>query len=289
MRISLIDFDPNLGTRLKDICAAIGVEASTYADVESWANAQALGSRAGGHEAGNGFSSAGTSSAQNGSTQGGYSSVGGTNGHGDMGGSATGLLNNPVGNGNGNGAGNGSPYESSSVVGGSAAPQVPVCTVFAGPLREALAGRNIEEVRELAGGTPLLAFSHQADADEVIAAMRRGLTDVLLTDQSPQLLADTLRQHVATGARQAQKAADTAQLKARLTRLTDAENEVLDAMLDGLANKQIAQSLQIGLRTVELRRSKIMRKMQAKSLAELVKFVCIARGIAGFAGTAETD
>nr|WP_261361776.1 LuxR C-terminal-related transcriptional regulator [Aeoliella straminimaris] len=58
--------------------------------------------------------------------------------------------------------------------------------------------------------------------------------------------------------------------------LTPAENEVVEAMLDGLANKQIAQRLSIGLRTVELRRSKIMRKMQAKSVAELVKFICLS-------------
>jgi FixJ family two-component response regulator len=58
--------------------------------------------------------------------------------------------------------------------------------------------------------------------------------------------------------------------------LTRAEKQVLDAMLEGMANKQIAQLLQIGLRTVELRRSKIMRKMEAKSLAELVRLVCEA-------------
>jgi FixJ family two-component response regulator len=67
-----------------------------------------------------------------------------------------------------------------------------------------------------------------------------------------------------------------AEMRARLEHLTPAENEVIEAMLDGLANKQIAQRLSIGLRTVELRRSKIMRKMQAKSVAELVKFICMS-------------
>lgn len=55
--------------------------------------------------------------------------------------------------------------------------------------------------------------------------------------------------------------------------LTNSEIEVLRKMLEGCANKQIAQSLSIGLRTVELRRSKIMRKMQAKTISQLVYYV----------------
>ncbi len=55
--------------------------------------------------------------------------------------------------------------------------------------------------------------------------------------------------------------------------LTNSEIEVLRKMLEGSANKQIAQLLGIGLRTVELRRSKIMRKMQAKTISQLVYYV----------------
>ncbi len=55
--------------------------------------------------------------------------------------------------------------------------------------------------------------------------------------------------------------------------LTNPELEVLRKMLSGCANKQIAQMLSIGLRTVELRRSKIMRKMQAKNISQLVYYI----------------
>lgn len=61
--------------------------------------------------------------------------------------------------------------------------------------------------------------------------------------------------------------------RANLSKLTRAEIDVLRLMLDGQANKQIAQDLSIGLRTVELRRSKIMRKMQASTVAQLMRFV----------------
>lgn len=71
----------------------------------------------------------------------------------------------------------------------------------------------------------------------------------------------------------------TASHRKALSTLTSAESDVLDLMLDGLANKQIAQRLSIGLRTVELRRSKIMRKMEASSVAQLISYVWAARHV----------
>lgn len=62
-----------------------------------------------------------------------------------------------------------------------------------------------------------------------------------------------------------------------LANLTQAEIDVLDLMLDGNSNKQIAEHLEISLRTVELRRSKLMKKMEARNLAQLVFAVCRAR------------
>jgi len=69
-----------------------------------------------------------------------------------------------------------------------------------------------------------------------------------------------------------------AELQRRFNSLNAAERRVLDSILAGKGNKAIAMELDIGLRTVELRRSNIMKKMQAESLAELVRFVFIAQG-----------
>ncbi len=63
------------------------------------------------------------------------------------------------------------------------------------------------------------------------------------------------------------------QSRLNIAKLTKAEVEVLRLMLDGQANKQIAQQLGIGLRTVELRRSKIMRKMNSATVSQLMRFV----------------
>ncbi|MEM6798031.1 MAG: LuxR C-terminal-related transcriptional regulator [Planctomycetota bacterium] len=153
------------------------------------------------------------------------------------------------------------------------------CVVFAHPLEAVLSSRLIDTIRDTKPGLPMIAACPRPTVEQATEAMRRGLSDVLIVDQPADSLSASLQKVLAASSRIATLAGERIELQSRMKRLTDAEDEVLEAMLAGLANKQIAQSLQIGLRTVELRRSKIMRKMQAKSLAELVKFVCIARGI----------
>ena len=64
-----------------------------------------------------------------------------------------------------------------------------------------------------------------------------------------------------------------AELKERLDSLSDGERDVLHELLNGLANKQIAGKLDLGLRTIELRRSNVLKKMKARSLAEVVQMV----------------
>ena len=162
----------------------------------------------------------------------------------------------------------------------------PYCVVFEAPLDMVLSGQQIDSVLDACPGSPVIAVCDRPSAELAVAAMRRGMSNILFLDQPTDQLSAALQEMVSAGARATAFAAEKKELQARATRLTDAEEDVLEAMLVGLANKQIAQSLQIGLRTVELRRSKIMRKMDAKSLAELVKFICIARELGSPEGAA---
>lgn len=155
----------------------------------------------------------------------------------------------------------------------------PVAVLLAGPLPQALSSGEVEAARVAAGELPVVVYCQSPTAAEAVYGMRQGLADILFADSPAEELSTSLKQILDQGRRIRSQAAEKLQLQSRLHQLTDAENEVLDAMLKGMANKQIAQLLEIGLRTVELRRSKIMRKMHAKSLAELIKFVCIAKGI----------
>jgi FixJ family two-component response regulator len=65
---------------------------------------------------------------------------------------------------------------------------------------------------------------------------------------------------------------------ARLELLTPREREVLDLVVAGKLNKTIADQLGISIKTVETHRSKVMEKMQAKSLADLIQSALAVRG-----------
>ena len=65
-------------------------------------------------------------------------------------------------------------------------------------------------------------------------------------------------------------------MRHRLQHLTAGEHEVLRLLIDGKSNKTIAAELTLSVRTIEVRRSKLMKKMKAESLAELIRLTLAA-------------
>ncbi|MEO0530880.1 MAG: LuxR C-terminal-related transcriptional regulator [Planctomycetota bacterium] len=118
-----------------------------------------------------------------------------------------------------------------------------------------------------------------ASIEHAAAVVNQGARGLLALPAGAERIAFQLREMVETAAQSQAKRRAAAKHRKSLATLTAAEVDVLDGMLDGLANKQVAHNLSIGLRTVELRRSKIMKKMGASSLAQLVSFVCAARPV----------
>jgi len=69
---------------------------------------------------------------------------------------------------------------------------------------------------------------------------------------------------------------ERAEIAARLAQLTPREHEVMEMVTDGRANKEIAHALGVSAKTVEAHRARVMEKMEARSLAELVKMAVTA-------------
>ncbi|MEM8864830.1 MAG: LuxR C-terminal-related transcriptional regulator [Planctomycetota bacterium] len=173
-------------------------------------------------------------------------------------------------------SGNGSTLAASLSTEPSAA--TPSLVVLTGSPADWLDGDSLSQLQEALPGTAIAAALSSPSPHDVINFVRHGAIDVILLDDDDAHQKQAFAAALNKGNRIAKAVAEQKLYGERLEKLTPAEDQVLDEMLVGMANKQIAQALEIGLRTVELRRSKIMRKMQAKSLAELIKFVCIARG-----------
>lgn len=103
--------------------------------------------------------------------------------------------------------------------------------------------------------------------------LKHGIRTFVELPSTPERIVDELGWLVHQTSASREKIRSAHKSRLNIAKLTKAEIEVLRLMLNGQANKQIAQQLGIGLRTVELRRSKIMRKMTSTTVSQLMRFV----------------
>jgi RNA polymerase sigma factor (sigma-70 family) len=101
--------------------------------------------------------------------------------------------------------------------------------------------------------------------------MKRGAIDFVVKPFDEQMMLERIQLSILEDARLRQERAARDRTKARLTSLTPRERQVMDLVILGKSNKEIARTLDISPKTVEVHRSHVMAKMQAASLAELVR------------------
>jgi FixJ family two-component response regulator len=106
-----------------------------------------------------------------------------------------------------------------------------------------------------------------------VRAMKAGAVEFLTKPVGDQELLDAVHQALARNRVSREARAELADLRRRYKSLTSREREVLQLVVNGLLNKQVAADLGVSLVTVKLHRGQVMRKMAANSLAELVKMM----------------
>jgi FixJ family two-component response regulator len=118
---------------------------------------------------------------------------------------------------------------------------------------------------------PVVFISGHADIQMSVRAMKAGAVEFLTKPIRPQDLLDAIQ--LAIGRDRAQRDAEAriAEIRARFDSLTPREREVMILVVAGRANKQVAWEIGLSLPTVKLYRGQIMRKMRARSLADLVR------------------
>ncbi len=105
-----------------------------------------------------------------------------------------------------------------------------------------------------------------------VQAMRDGAVDFLEKPADPAALLDAVERAVAKRETLVARAGVRADVERRLALLTGRERQVFEGVVQGLANKQIAAQLGIALKTVKVHRGRVMQKMEAASVADLVRF-----------------
>ena len=102
-------------------------------------------------------------------------------------------------------------------------------------------------------------------------AMKVGAVDFIQKPFRDQELLDGISEAVKTDQERRSAREEKAEVLSRIEKLTNREQEVLNLVVTGKPNKVIAYELGVSQRTVEIHRARVMEKMQAKSLADLVR------------------
>jgi RNA polymerase sigma factor (sigma-70 family) len=135
-----------------------------------------------------------------------------------------------------------------------------------------LSGLDLQaELQQRGLRLPIVFITGQATVPMSVQAMKQGAVDFLQKPFDGQTLIATIRKAIARSRQQAAEENECLDLEQRFESLSPRERDVFRLVVQGLLNKQIAYELGIVEQTVKVHRARLMDKMQADSLAELVR------------------
>jgi FixJ family two-component response regulator len=120
---------------------------------------------------------------------------------------------------------------------------------------------------------PIVFISGHADVRMSVQAMKAGAVEFLTKPFRDQELLDAVQQAIAWDRRARAQRAEAAEVRRRYESLSPREREVMDLVVRGLLNKQIAAEVSASEATVKQHRAQVMKKMRADSVADLVRLV----------------
>ncbi|NLZ78539.1 MAG: response regulator transcription factor [Gammaproteobacteria bacterium] len=133
-----------------------------------------------------------------------------------------------------------------------------------------MGGLSVQEALRARGlALPIIFVSGHADVPIVVRAFRAGAVDFIEKPYNEQLLLDSVQQALNQWSELHDQSALQAVLQ-RIASLTPRESDVLLPLVQGYTNREIAEQLGISVKTIDLYRSRVMKHMQANTLADLV-------------------
>jgi FixJ family two-component response regulator len=150
-------------------------------------------------------------------------------------------------------------------------PNIPSCLVLDVRL-SGMNGLEFQDILAKAGiHIPIVFITGHGDIPMSVKAMRAGAIDFLPKPFRDQDMLDAVTRALDQDHKRRDEEKTVSQLRQLFESLTRREREVLTLVISGLMNKQIAHRLEISEITVKIHRGQVMRKMEARSLADLVR------------------
>lgn len=118
---------------------------------------------------------------------------------------------------------------------------------------------------------PVIIVTGHGDLPMAVAALRGGAADFFEKPFDDKLLLASLQESLDRDQTLHRREIEVAELRSRLANLTPREREIMSLIIEGHPNKTVANRLAISPRTVEVHRSRVMEKMQARNLSDLVR------------------
>lgn len=135
-----------------------------------------------------------------------------------------------------------------------------------------LSGLDLQDALAGAGHrTPIVFITGHGDISMSVKAMKAGAADFLTKPFDVERLLEAVERAVTKDVKDVGDAAWTKEVRERVKLLTPRETEVFALVVTGMLNKQIAAELGVGEKTIKVHRARVMEKMRAKSVAELVR------------------
>jgi len=138
-----------------------------------------------------------------------------------------------------------------------------------------------ERLTESGSAIPVIMMTAHGEVPIAVRAMKAGAVDFVEKPLDADLLVETIGRALAQSERNRNEKELSLRAADRIAALTPREREVLEALVAGKPNKVIAHHLGISPRTVEIHRARVMEKMQAQSLSDLVRMTLANAGHGG--------
>lgn len=130
-----------------------------------------------------------------------------------------------------------------------------------------------ERLQEREISMPVIFLTGHADVPKAVRAMKQGALDFIEKPFDDEHLLSRVQYAMTKGALQRHRKAERDRVTERIEQLTPREREALNLIVAGRTNKEIAEQLHISPRTVEVHRARLMKKLEAESLSDLVRMV----------------